>query len=133
MTDAELLARLEDASLPEHCFRHRDHLRAAYLYLACDGFLRGLDRMATALRHYAVAKGKAERYHETVTIAYGALIHERMRQGGHMQGGHAGGFEAFLAANAELLDPTLLSRFYSPETLASPRARDCFVLQERGA
>ena len=33
MTDEKLLAALEDASLPDADFRHRDHLRAAYLYL----------------------------------------------------------------------------------------------------
>ena len=33
MTESEFVAAFEDASLPETAFRHRDHVRLAWIYL----------------------------------------------------------------------------------------------------
>lgn len=125
MTDDAFLDALEDTTLPERSFQHRDHLRAGYLYLRRDGFFAGMGAMATALRRYAAAHGKPDRYHETLTVAYLTLINERLRLGGD-----AGGFDAFIARNPDLAAPDLLERFYRHETLSSQRARQVFVLEE---
>jgi hypothetical protein len=125
MSDEAFLRALEDGSLPEAAFRHRDHLRAAYLYLRRDGYLAGSAAIVRALAAYARAKGKPERYHETVTLAFMTLVNERLSLAGD-----GGGFEGFLALHSDLADPGILTRFYRPETLASERARRVFVLEE---
>lgn len=126
MTDEKLLAALEDASLPDADFRHRDHLRAAYLYLRRDDFAEAVGTMSAALRRFAASRGKAERYHETVTIAFLALINERLASSGD-----PGSFDAFVARHPEIAERDLLARYYRPETLASENARRSFVLEPR--
>ncbi|MBL8687888.1 MAG: hypothetical protein JNL04_02265 [Rhodospirillaceae bacterium] len=126
MTDEEFLAALEDTSLPDSDFRHPDHLRAAYLYLRRDGFTQAVANMSAALRGFAASRGKAERYHETVTIAFLALINERLASSGD-----PGSFDAFIARHPEIAERDLLSRYYRPETLASENARRSFVLEPR--
>ena len=126
MTDEKFLAALEDTSLPDADFRHRDHLRAAYLYLRRDGFAEAVGTMSAALRRFAASRGKAERYHETVTIAFLALINERLASSGD-----PGSFDAFIARHPEIAERDLLTRYYRPETLASENARRSFVLEPR--
>lgn len=125
MNDVTFLAALEDTSLPDHAFRHRDHLRAAYLYLRRDGFAGAVVAMSAALRRFAASRGKADRYHETVTIASLALVNERLASG------DPGSFEAFLSQHPEIAERDLLQCYYRPETLSSERARRTFVLEPR--
>ena len=74
MTDADFLAALERCTLPESEFTHAAHVRAAYLYL-CDGsFGQAIDRMAATIRRYATSLGKPDRYHDTITVGFLALI-----------------------------------------------------------
>jgi hypothetical protein len=127
MTDAELIARLEDGTLPESEFRHAAHVRAAYIHLRESGFAGAIERMGAAIRGYAAARGKAGLYHETITVAFLVLINERLRLSGD-----GSGWVGFAAAHPELLDRACLTRYYRPETLATPRARQVFVLDERG-
>jgi hypothetical protein len=123
MSDDEFLAALEACTLPESAFHHADHLRAAYLYLTCGGFVGGVARMTAALRRYTAAQGAAERYHETITVAFLALVNQRLHERGD-----GGGWEGFRRANPDLLDRNLLLRYYPPATLSSPTARQVFVL-----
>jgi hypothetical protein len=125
MTDAEFLAALESGTLAEGEFNHAGHVRAAWLYLRKNPFPDALVKMSGALRNYAVAHGKPERYHETITVAYLALINERLQLGGD-----GGDWRGFLQQNHELLDRRLLTHYYRPETLASPAARRVFILGE---
>ena len=122
MTDAEFLAALEGASLPPSCFRHGEHLRAAYLYLRQSGFEGAITRMRRALTGYAAAQGRPGLYHETITVAFLALVNERL------QGRADQDWQTFAAGNRELFDKRYLSQYYRPETLASPRAREVFLL-----
>jgi hypothetical protein len=125
MTDAEFLAALESGTLLEAEFNHAGHIRAAWLYLRQGSFPEALARMSGALRNYAAAHGKPDRYHETITVAYLALINERLL----LRGGPSD-WQGFLEQNHELLDRRLLTHYYRPETLASPAARRVFILGE---
>jgi hypothetical protein len=124
-TDGEFLAALEACTLPASAFRHADHLRAAYLYLRVGSFADAVARMTTALRRYAASQGKPERYHETITVAYLALVNQHLQERGD-----AGGWEGFLRDNPDLFDKRLLLHYYRPETLSSARARQMFLLGE---
>ena len=80
------------------------------------------------MRQFARKVGKPGLYHETVTWAYLLLIHERMARGPESED-----FEAFAARNQDLLAwrPSILDRYYRPETLQSDLARRVFVLPDR--
>ena len=125
MTDAEFLASLEAATLPEADFNHAGHVRAAWLYLRQGSFPEALAKMGGALRNYAAAHGLPDRYHETVTVAFLALINERLQLRGD-----GGDWRSFLGQNRDLLDRRLLTHYYRPETLASSAARRVFILGE---
>jgi len=125
VTDAEFLVSLESGTLPESEFNHASHVRAARLYLLQDSFPAALVKMSITLRNYAAARDKPDRYHETVTVAYLALVNERL-----LLRGDGGGWRGFLEQNHELLERRLLTHYYRPETLASPTARRVFILGE---
>ncbi len=127
MTDDDFLARLEDGSLPAEAFRHRDHIRAGYLYIRRLGFAGALAAMAAALRSFAAAKGRPGLYHETITVAFVALINR------HYAADDGGGdFEVFATAHPDLFAPGLLDRFYPAGQLGTAEARAVFVLPQAG-
>jgi hypothetical protein len=125
MTDAEFLAALESGTLAEADFNHAGHVRAAWLYLRQGSFPEALARMSATLRNYTAAHGKPDRYHETITVAYLAVINERVQLRGD-----GGDWRGFIEQSHELLDRRLLTHYYRPETLASPAARRVFILGE---
>ena len=123
MSDAEFLEALESCRLPPHEFTHAAHLRAAYLYLRGGGFETALGRIRSAIRNYAAHLGVPGKYHETVTVAYVALIQQHM-----VERGPAEGWQQFREANPELLERGLLLRYYAAAELDSDLARRTFVL-----
>ena len=123
MTDEELIAALEACTLPPSEFTHANHVRVGYLYLRAGSFGEAIDRMSGAIRRYASSLGKAGKYHDTITVAFLALIRERM-----VEAGDQGGWSAFAAANPDLFDRELLLRYFPREQLDSDRARRVFVL-----
>jgi hypothetical protein len=135
MTCEELIRQLEDCSLPAASFDHRAHVQAGFTYLQRFGYAGALAAMASALRRFAAHHGKAGLYHETVTAAFLALIHERMAgdlaaEGNVIELTRARAFDwdDFAARHADLFAPDLLARYYTSETLRSDLARHCFVL-----
>ena len=124
--DDEFLAAFETADLPLAAFDHRAHVRAGYLYLRRHGFGAGLVRFSEALRGFAAAYGKAGLYHETITVAFLALINERVAAEEA-----TGDWLSFAAANPALFTKDCLARFYSEDELAAPEARRVFLLPRR--
>jgi len=128
LSDDALVAAFETAQLGDGEFRHREHVRAAFVYLARHGdFAEAACRFRRALRHFAGAHGAPARYHETLTWAYLALINERMRAA------CCDSSSELLRRCPELLDGrALLSRHYDVDALLrSSQAREVFVLPER--
>jgi hypothetical protein len=128
LTDDELVAAFETARLGKSEFHHREHVRAAFVYLSRHSDLaEAAVRFRRALRHFAAAHGVPDRYHETVTWAYLALINERMRAASCADSAE------LLRRCPELLDGrALLARHYDVDALLrSGHARELFVLPER--
>jgi hypothetical protein len=123
MTDGEFLRALQECVLPEREFGHLAHVRAAYLYLVAGEFVTALARMRDAIRNYARHLGKTQRYHETITVAYLALIQQHI-----VERGDGGGWEEFARENTELLRPDLLLQYYPECQLNSELARRVFLL-----
>jgi hypothetical protein len=126
MTDEGFLTALERCELPAEDFTHAAHVRAGYLHLRAGGFDAALGRMRSAIQRYAAHLGKPGKYHETITIAYLALIQERLSEGGD-----AGDWASFQERNPDLFERDLLLRHYSRSELESDLARRTFILPRR--
>jgi hypothetical protein len=126
--DETLIRTFEAGEEPPGGFHHREHVRVAWYYLQQSALPEALVRFSTALRRFASSRGKPNLYHETITTAFLLLINERLD-------GDARGlaWPAFAERNADLLtwQPSVLDRYYLPETLRSERARRTFVLPDR--
>jgi hypothetical protein len=125
MTDDDFAQRFEDCTFPIADFHHRDHVRLAWVYLRRHPPLEALARFTTGLQRFAAFHGHPGLYHETITWAYLFLIHERMADSTSGEG-----WEEFAARHPDLVTwkPSILDRYYDPETLRSDRARRLFVL-----
>ncbi len=121
--DASFLAALESATLPPTDFGHHGHLRAGFLYLQRHDFPGACVAMKRAIQAFAASLGKATLYHETMTIAYLALIAERLADEPASIG-----FEAFLARYPELTRVDYFRRYYPAGELDTPEARATFLL-----
>lgn len=126
MNDQDFLAALERCELAAVDFDHVAHVRAGYLYLCAHGFGGAIERMSAAIRRYAAHLGATDKYNETVTVAWIALIRQHMSERGA-----AGGWPAFRAANPELFARGVLDRYYDRPVLDSALARRTFVLPLR--
>jgi hypothetical protein len=123
LSDPQFLASVTDGSLPLEQFRHRDHLRLAWLKLHAFPFPEALDEIRRTIRSFASHHGKAAIYHETITTAWAALLTSNREPT----------FAEFLSANEHLLNKALLERYWSPHILYSPEARDAWVPPDRDA
>lgn len=93
--------------------------------LSRHAFGEAVLRFSAALKLLTTKAGKPEVYHQTMTVAYLAIISERRARGGSQT------WDEFIAANADLLEKNCLARWYSDEELKSEIARTTFVLPRR--
>ena len=121
LSDAAFLAALRDCSLPMEQFHHGDHLRLAWLTLHALPLVPAATEIRRTIRAFASHHGKAAIYHETITTAWVALLASHREPT----------FAEFLSANEDLLNAKLLERYWSPQTLFSPGARDAWVPPDR--
>lgn len=129
MTDEQLVAAFESTELAGDQFSHAEHVRTAWWYLTHHSVAEAMARFCTALRRFATAKGVPDKYHETMTVAYMLIMAERIDADRSL------GWAEFAARNPDLLrrTPSVLSTYYTEETLASERARRGFVMPDRVA
>jgi hypothetical protein len=99
-------------------------VRAAFLYLERLPFGAAIDRMRSTLQAYTAFLGCADKYHETLTVAFMCLVNTHRRRGAYAD------WPEFARRNPELFDSRVLRQYYDPATLASPLARTTFVLEK---
>ena len=123
LTDAFVAGRVPDGE-----FTHPDHVRVAWELLRRYPLGVALEEVTRGIRELARQRGADGLYHATITTFYLLAIADRMAGDDG-----ASGYEAFAAANPDLLGPSraFLCRYYSPETLDGERARSAFVLPDR--
>ncbi len=124
MTDDVIaeLAHFQAGAFDPAAFPHRDHVRIGFELLRRHVFTDAAHRFATGLRAMATNAGRPEVYHDTITVAFLALIAER--NGAEAYPDSA----AFEHANPDLLHKHALLQWYDSERLMSPLARRTFVL-----
>jgi hypothetical protein len=128
MTDDEsFIQAFETGQIAPDAFHHADHVRLAFAYLGKYSALEALSKFCIALKHFAAAHGKAERYHETITCAYFFLINQRKTRG------RFNNWQEFSRENPDLLrwKNGILSRYYQQLTLDSDLARRIFVFPDK--
>jgi hypothetical protein len=127
LSNEELIHRFESDAIPEDAFHHADHVHLAFAYLCQSPALPALEKFAGALKRFASARGKADRYHETITHAYFFLIRERMAKAQTVN------WDEFESHNSDLLawKDGILNRYYQDATLKSDLARKVFVFPDK--
>jgi hypothetical protein len=127
VSNEELIHRFEADAIPEDAFHHADHVHLAFAYLCQYPALQALEQFAGALKRFATARGKADRYHETITHAYFFLIRERMAKLQTVN------WDEFEKQNSDLLawKDGILNRYYRDATLKSDLARKVFVFPDK--
>jgi hypothetical protein len=98
-------------------FGHREHLELAWSYLDRYPLTVAKQAMASAIRHVAAEHGAADKYHETLTLAWVQLVAV------HREHWPASTFEEFIVRNRQLLDSHLLDEHYSSDVLWTGGAR----------
>ena len=119
----ELLA-LENGALDPAVLPHAEHVRLGYEMLGRHIFGEAVARFSRGLRLLAAKSGRPEVYHETITVAFLALIGERRVRAKHAD------WREFKANNSDLLDKRCLERWYDADYLRSDLARKTFCLPE---
>ncbi len=119
------LADFEAGRADPATFSHREHVRMSYELLERCTFPEALFRLAKGLRRLAAKAGVPGKYHETIRVAFLALIAERRGHGG------SEGWEEFVALHPDLLQKELLAKIYDPAVLESSAARETFILPHR--
>ena len=127
MRNDEFIQKFESDLVPENSFHHADHVRLAFAYLSEYPLAQALDKFSSALQRYAAARGKAQRYHETITHAYFFLIRERMAR---LPGAD---WDEFSLHNSDLLKwkNGILTCYYQEATLQSDLARTVFIFPDK--
>ena len=74
---ADELTALETGALDPRAFPHPEHVRLAYEMLERYPFGEAITRFSRGLKLLAAKAGRPEVYHETITVAFLAVIGER--------------------------------------------------------
>jgi hypothetical protein len=120
-TEEELIA-LETGALDPRAFPHPEHVRFAYGMLERYPFGEAITRFSRGLKLLAAKAGRPEVYHETITVAFLALIGERRARA------KGEDWSEFEANNSDLFDKRCLEKWYGAEQLGSDLARRTFCL-----
>jgi hypothetical protein len=125
---AELVHGFEACTLAKEGFTHAAHLTMALVYV------RGLPRaeatvaMRNGIRRFnAAVGGSPMAYHETITLAWIAVITRYLRE--HDRGQPLAELATALVATCG--DKEYLETYYTPERLMSPEARAAWVAPDR--
>jgi hypothetical protein len=116
------IAAFERGSVDPAAFPHAAHVRLGFEMLGRYDFGEAVSRFSRGLRLLANKAGKPQLYHETITVAFLAIIAERRARGSSED------WETFCAANDDVFDKHCLQSWYAQEQLDSDIARKTFCL-----
>ncbi len=117
MNDHEFITQFEACTLPKESFTHTGHLRLAWVYLSKHSYDEAVELISIGIQRYADSLGASQKFHVTITIVWIKLVEAGINM--HP----AESFADFLAANPDLTDSKILTKYYSPACLNSEKAR----------
>ena len=103
-------------------FPHAEHVRVGYEMLIRYPFGDAISHFSRGLKLLAAKAGKPQVYHETITVAFLALINERRAPN------PTESWNDFQANNPDLFEKRCLEKWYGAEQLKSDLARRTFCL-----
>jgi len=118
MDDRTFLRLFHDCNLPGEEFRHRGHLRLAWLVLSRHSRIEAESIIAREIQLFAVANGASNRYHDTLTRFWVRLVGHAMENAPE-----ARSIDELLARFPFLLEKGLPFKHWRGETFNSDRAR----------
>ncbi len=122
-SDREFLHAFERCDIAPENFRHRDHVRLAYVYLTQHDADTTLTEIRSGLQRFlAHAGAPPATYHETITRAWVLAVEHFMHETAPTSS-----FEQFAAAAPRLFAPGAMETHYTRERLWSDEARTRFV------
>ena len=126
--DIESLVRsFEDGSLPRSEWTHASHLVVALWYLSRHPRDRATRQMRDGIRRYNHLHGRDSGYHETITMAWVAVVARFLARSDR--------FRPISALAVSLIhecgDKNYLLQYYSSEVLMSDEARRVWVPPDR--
>jgi len=126
LDDHAFLAAFEAGAIPHTEWRHRDHLRMAFLYLSALPFDAAVARMRSGIQALNAKHGTVEStttgYHETMTVAWARVVAVTLRVHGPR-----GDSRAFVEAHPHLMAKSLMRLYYSRARIMTDEAKARFV------
>lgn len=121
MTDDEFLKAFFDRTLPNEGFKHREHLRLAWLLIRRYGRDEAEAVARQKLYEHARAYGREHRYHDTITRFWIRFVAHAIEETS------AGDLESLLRERPMLLDSSAPRRHWSSVILDSAMARSAWI------
>jgi len=118
----EELRAFESGAIDPAQFPHSEHVRIGFEMLKRYSFGEAICRFSRGLKLFAAKAGKPQIYHETITVAFLALINERRTAEATQT------WSTFKANNPDLFDKRCLEKWYGAEQLGTDLARRTFCL-----
>jgi hypothetical protein len=106
-------------------FGHRQHIHLTWLAVRQYGVPAAVTLVSEGIQRTARYAGAPQKYHVTVSRAWVELVGYHAAE--PVDEGSEPDWPAFAGHHPLLLDKRLLTRFYRPATLASPRAKSEWV------
>lgn len=124
--DEQFLADFEECRLTHEQWRHKQHIKVAYLYLRRYPFETAMNRIRERIQAlnavHQVPDLPDSGYHETVTQAWLRLVQLTL-----CEFGPAESSDEFYEQHPELSQHKNLRLFYSHDLIMSPKAKQEFV------
>lgn len=118
MNDLEFIEAFHGSNLPGSEFRHRGHLRLAWLILKKHVATEAANIMAREIKRFAASQGDVGRYHETLTRFWVHMVHHAKENAAD-----ANNIDELIAKFPMLLDKNLPYKHWSSESFSSLEAR----------
>src|SRR5688572_20219440 len=126
MDDRTFLKKFEACQFSADQWHHREHIKAAYLYLRRHAFDHALERIRTGIKALNASQNVPETvkrgYHETTTQAWLRLVSLIL----HVYGPEKTS-DKFYDEHPELSQSKTLRLFYSRKRISSAKAKATFV------
>lgn len=128
-----LLKAFEDCTLPKARWTHAAHLTVAHHYLWHHPRDEATRRVRSGIQRYNLSLGNPTGYHETITLAWLAVILRELRLRGVTRRTEEGEAESALEIATACADEGLLLEFYTQKRLMSDEARVRWLAPDRRA
>ncbi len=124
ITEETFVASFESLEFPADDFNHAAHVHLAWIYLHKNPFPEALILFRDSLKRFATHHGVTAIYHETITVIFVILIHDRIKEGELWM--------EFRNRNSDLISrgKELIFKLYREGTLENQESKSRFVLPD---